>query len=138
MTAIKNAGTTKTSIRKVNRKALNLKKNYKIYVLAYKLADGKKITLATSITAHVVGRNNKTYTNAKAVKVKKSVFQLKKGKTARILADTVLAEKGKRKLTDVHAKEFRYASADKRVAVVSAKGKIKAVGKGKCSIYVYA
>ena len=49
-----------------------------------------------------------------------------------------MAEKGKRKLTDVHAKEFRYASADKRVAVVSAKGKIKAVGKGKCSIYVYA
>lgn len=138
VTAIKNAGTTKTSIRKVNRKALNLKKNYKIYVLAYKLADGKKVTLATSITAHVVGRNNKTYTNAKAVKLKKSVYQLKKGKTARILADTVLAEKGKRQLTDVHAKEFRYASADKRVAVVSAKGKIKAVGKGKCSIYVYA
>lgn len=138
VTAIKNAGTTKTSIRKVNRKALNLKKNYKIYVLAYKLADGKKVTLATSITAYVVGRNNKTYTNAKAVKIKKSVYQLKKGKTARILADTVLAEKGKRKLTDVHAKEFRYASADKRVAVVSAKGKIKAVGKGKCSIYVYA
>ena len=52
--------------------------------------------------------------------------------------DTVLAEKGKRQLTGFHAKEFRYASDHKRVAVVSAKGKIKAVGKGKCSVYVYA
>lgn len=138
VTAIKNGKITKTSIKKVNRKALNLKRNYKIYVLAYKLADGKKITLAKSITAYIVGKNNKTYTNAKAVKVKKSVYQLKKGKTVRISADTVLAEKGKRQLTDVHAKEFRYASDDKRVAVVSAKGKIKAVGKGKCSVYVYA
>ena len=52
--------------------------------------------------------------------------------------DTVLAEKGKRQLTGFHAKEFRYAGDDKRVAVVSAKGKIKAVGKGKCSVCVYA
>ena len=138
VTAIKTPKKTKTSIKKVNSKALNLKKKYKIYVLAYKLADGKKVTLAKSITAYIVGKNNKTYTNAKAVKVKKSVYKLKKGKTARISADTVLAEKGKRQLTDVHAKEFRYASDDKRVAVVSAKGKIKAVGKGKCSVYVYA
>lgn len=138
VTAIKNPKTTKTSIKKIDKKALNLKKNYKIYVLAYKLADGKKVTLAKSITAYIVGKNNKTYTNAKAVKLKKSVYQLKKGKTARISADTVLAEKGKRQLTDVYAKEFRYASDDKRVAVVSTKGKIKAVGKGKCSVYVYA
>ena len=138
VTAIKNAKITKVSIKKVNRKALNLKKNYKIYVLAYKRADGKKVTLAKSITAHIVGKNNKTYTNAKAVKLKKSVYQLKKGKTARISADIVLAEKGKRQLTDAHTKEFRYASDNKKVAVVSAKGKIKAVGKGKCSVYVYA
>lgn len=138
VTAIKNAKKTKASIKKVNRKALNLKKKYKIYVLAYKLADGKKVTLAKSITAYIVGKNNKTYTNAKAIKVKKSVYKLKKGKTARISADTVLVEKGKRQLTDVHAKEFRYASDDKRVAVVLAKGKIKAVRKGKCLVYVYA
>ncbi len=61
-----------------------------------------------------------------------------KKETARISVDTVLAKKGKRQLTGFHAKEFRYAGDDKRVAVVSAKGKIKAVGKGKCSVCVYA
>lgn len=135
---VKKARTTKVAVRKVNGKALDLKKNYKVYVLAYKLADGKKITLAKTITAHIVGKNNKKYTNAKAVKLKKSSYTLKKGKKAKILADTVLVEKGKKQITNAHAKEFRYACTDKNVAVVSAKGIIKAVGKGKCIIYVYA
>lgn len=138
ITAVKSGKTTKITLKKVNGKTLDLKKNYKIYVLAYKLADGRKVTLAKTITAHIVGKNNKTYTNAKAVKVKKNFYTLRKGKTAKISASTVLVEKGKKQLTDAHAKEFRYASTDKKVAKVSAKGKIKAVGKGKCTIYVYA
>ena len=138
ITAVKSGKTTQITLKKVNGKALDLKKNYKIYVLAYKLADGKKVTLAKTITAHIVGKNNKTFTNARAVKVKKKSYILRKGKTAKISASTVLAQKGKKQLTDAHAKEFRYASTDKKVAKVSAKGKIKAVGKGKCFIYVYA
>lgn len=138
ITAVKSGKTTKISLKKVNGKSLDLKKNYKICVLAYKLADGKKVTLAKTITAHIVGKNNKTYTNAKAVKVKKNSYTLRKGKTTKISASTVLVEKRKKQLTDAHAKEFRYASSDKNVAEVSAKGKIKAVGKGKCLIYVYA
>lgn len=138
ITPIKKGGTTKATIKKVNGRALDLKKNYKIYVLAYKLVDGKKITLAKTITAHVVGKNNKKYTNAKAVKVKKSSYILKKGKTAKISASIVLVDKGKKQLTNAHAKKFRYAVTDKNVAKVSANGKIKAVGKGVCTIYVYA
>ncbi len=138
ITAVKGGKTTQITLKKVNGKALDLKKNYKIYVLAYKLADGKKVTLAKTIAAHIVGKNNKTFTNARAVKVKKKSYILRKGKTAKISASTVLAQKGKKQLTDAHAKEFRYASTDKKVAKVSAKGKIKAVGKGKCFIYVYA
>ena len=34
--------------------------------------------------------------------------------------------------------EFRYATSDSKVAVVSKNGKITAKGKGSCSIYVYA
>ncbi len=138
ITAVKSGKTTQITLKKVNGKILDLKKNYKLFILAYKLADGRKVTLAKTITAHIVGKNNKTYTNAKAVKVKKNSYRLRKGKTAKISASTVLVEKGKKKLTDAHAKEFRYASTDKKVAEVSAKGKIKAVGKGKCTIYVYA
>lgn len=138
ITPIKNGKTTKTKVKKVNGKALDLKKNYKVYVLAYKLVDGKKVTLGKSLTAHIVGGKNAKYTNAKAVKVKKKSYSLKKGKTAVIKATSVLVSKGKKKLTNAHEKEFRYASSNKKVATISAKGKIKAVGKGSCVIYVYA
>ncbi len=138
ITAIKSGKTTKVTVKKVNGKSLNLKKNYKIYILAYKLAGDKKITLGKTITAHIVGRKNAKYTNVKAVKVKKSSYRLKKGKTAQIKAKTVLVSRNKKQLTNAHAKQFRYATSDKKVATVSKKGKIKAVGKGSCTIYVYA
>lgn len=136
--AIKGGKTTKATIKKVNGKALNLKKNYRVYILAYKLVDGKKITLAKTITAHIVGKNNTKYTNVKAVRVKKSTCTLKKGKTAKIKAATTLVEKSKKQLTNAHARQFRYASDNKKVAAVSAKGTIKAIGTGRCTIYVYA
>lgn len=44
----------------------------------------------------------------------------------------------KKPLSDKHAKTFRYASRNKKIATVSKNGKIKAVAKGKCTIYVYA
>lgn len=138
ITAIKNGKTTKVTVKKVNGKPLDLKKNYKIYVLAYKWVNGKKVTLGKTVTAHIVGRKNAKYTNVRAVKVKKSSYSLKKGKTVTIKASTVLVSKGKKQLTNAHAKQFRYASTNKKVATVSAKGKIKAVGKGSCIIYVYA
>ena len=138
ITAVKSGKTTNVIVKKVNGKPLNLKKNYKIYVLAYKLVNGKKVRLGKTVTAHIVGRKNTKYTNVKAVKVKKSSYILKKGKTATIKARTVLVSKGKKQLTNAHAKQFRYATNNKKVATVSKKGKIKAVGKGTCTIYVYA
>lgn len=138
ITAVKSGRKTKVTVKKVNGKPLNLKKNYKIYILAYKLVDGKKVTLGRTVTAHIVGRKNAKYTNVKAVRVKKSSYSLEQGGTAVIKASTVLVSKGKKQLTDAHAKEFRYASTNQEVATVSAKGKITAVGKGTCIIYVYA
>ncbi|MDE6760664.1 MAG: Ig-like domain-containing protein, partial [Lachnospiraceae bacterium] len=138
ITAVKSGKTTKVTVKKVNGKSLNLKKNYKIYVLAYKLVDNKKVTLGKTVTAHIVGRKNTKYTNVKAVKVKKRSYSLKKGETVKIQASTVLVNKSKKQLTDAHAKEFRYATSDKKVATVSKQGKIKAAGKGTCTIYVYA
>ena len=138
ITAVKSGKTTKVTVKKVNGKSLDLKKNYKIYVLAYKLVDDKKVTLGKTVAAHIVGRKNTKYTNVKAVKVKKRSYSLKKGETVKIQASTVLVTKSKKQLTDAHAKEFRYATSDKKVATVSKQGKIKAVGKGTCTIYVYA
>lgn len=138
ITAIKGREVTEVVVKKINGKPLNLKKNYKVYILAYKLEGGKKVTVAKSITAHVAGRKSAKYTNVKAVKVNKSSYSLKPGQTATIKASTVLVDKSKQQLPDVHAKEFRYATSNKAVATVSKNGKITAVGKGTCTIYVYA
>ena len=130
---------TKIVITKVNGKKLDLKKNFKVYVRAYKkLENGKKVTLGKTITAHIVGRKNTGSTNVKEVKVSKSSYTLKVGKSATIKAKTVLVDKKKKQLSNAHAKQFRYASSDKKVATVSSKGKITAVSKGSCVVYVYA
>ena len=130
---------TKVSVTKINGKKLNLKKNYKIYVVAYKVVDGKKVTLGRTITAHVVGRLNTKCSNAKDINItSKTKLTLKKGKTSVIKATTVLVTPGKKQLGNGHAAEFRYASSDKKVATVDKTGKIKAVGKGECIIYVYS
>ena len=55
-----------------------------------------------------------------------------------IKAKTNRVAKKKKLLTDSHAKEFRYASTDKKVATVSKTGIIKAVGSGTCTVYVYS
>lgn len=136
MTSIKNGKTAKATVSKVGGKALNLSKIYKVYVLAYRMEDGRKAVLGKSMTAYIAGKNNKKYTNAKAVKVKKSSYQMKKGKTAKIKAEAILADRKKKQLSGSGIRKFRYISTDKKVAVVSANGKIKAVDKGKCYIYV--
>lgn len=137
-TQVKSGKTTKLAVTKVNGKKLDLKKNYKVYVSAYKLDGKKKVKLGKTITAHIVGRKNSRNTNVKGIKLEKNTFKLTAGKTAKIKGKTVLVDKKKKPLSDAHAKELRYASSNKKVATVSASGKIKAVKKGTCTIYVYA
>ena len=129
---------TSLTIKKINGEKLSLTKNYKIYIKAYKNVEGKQVTLGRSITAHIVGRKNTTSTNVKGIKLQKSQFTLKKGKTATIKGTTIKVNTSRNQLSNAHAKELRYTTNDPTVATVSAKGKIKAVGKGKCTIYVYA
>ena len=128
--------TTKLVIKKLAGKKLNPKRNVKFYIVAYKTVNGKKVKLAKSLHVHVVGSANKSFTNIKSIKVTKKAYKLKKGKTAKIKAKLVLYKKGKKTLD--HEPKFRYATSNDKVAKVSKKGKIKAVGKGKCDIYVYA
>ena len=135
---IKNNKTVSATITKINGKKLNLKKNYKLYVIAYKLVDGKKLIQAKSITGHIVGRKNVAYTNVKAIKLTKTKYTIKVGKTDKIKAKTVLVDKTKKQLSDAHAKEFRYASSNKKIATVDKNGKIKGVKAGTTTIYVYA
>ncbi len=136
--SVKNGKMTKINIKTINGKKINLKKSYKLYVTAYKFINNKKVVLGKSIIAHNAGIKNKKYTNAKNIEVKKASYSLKKGKTAKINASTILVDKNKKLLSDNHAKEFRYTTSDKSIATVSLSGKIRAVRKGSCIIYVYA
>lgn len=131
--------TVKATITKINGKKINPKKNFKLYVAAYKMVEGKKEILAKTITGHVVGRKNTKYSNAKNIKItSKTKVSIKQGKTSKIKAKTVLVSKGKKQLSDAHAKEFRYASSNKSIATVNKNGKIKGIAKGTCIIYVYS
>ncbi|MCI5501561.1 MAG: Ig-like domain-containing protein [Lachnospiraceae bacterium] len=96
------------------------------------------MSFGRSITAHIVGKKNTKETNVKGIKLNKTSFSLKVGKKATIKGKVILVDKTKKPLSDGHAKEFRFASSDKKVATVTEKGVIKAVGKGTCTIYVYA
>lgn len=139
-TKIKALSGSKTSMTftKLNGSKLNLKKNVKVYVVAYRKVNGKETKLARSITAHIVGTKNTKYTNVKKIKLSKSKYTLKVNKTATIKAKIVLVDKKKKQLSDSHAPEFRYASSNTKVATVNKSGKITAVKKGTCYIYVYA
>ena len=129
---------TSMTFTKLNGSKLNLKKNVKVYVVAYRKVNGKETKLARSIMAHIVGSKNAKYTNVKKIKLYKSKYTLKANKTATIKAKIVLVDKKKKQLSDSHAPEFRYASGNTKVATVDKNGKIAAVKKGTCYIYVYA
>lgn len=135
---VKNGKTTKLVVKKLNKKKLDLKKEYRIYVVAYQKNKGKKVILAKTITAHVVGRLHKKATNVKEIKLAKTSYNLKRGTKQAIKAKAVLMNKQKRQLSNKHAREFRFASGNPKVASVSTSGIIKAVGKGSCTVYVYA
>ncbi|MBO4997630.1 MAG: Ig-like domain-containing protein [Lachnospira sp.] len=135
---VKSASVTKVSVEKINGKKLNLKRNYKVYIAAYKIVNGKKVVIGKTPIGHIVGKNNYAYTNVKQIRLAKSEFTLKEGDTAKITATTVLVDKKKKQLSDAHAEQFRYATGNKKVATVSGEGEIMAAGKGDCTIYVYA
>ncbi len=134
-----NREVTSVTIKKINGKKLNLKKNYKIFVVAYKNVAGKKKRLAKSIVAHIVGAKNTRYSNPKELTITSDTdVTLEKGKTSTIKARVILANAKRKSLSDVHAPMFRYASSDKKIATVDKKGKITAKKQGSCLIWVYA
>ena len=105
---------------------------YKYVVAAYKVADGKKVTIGVSKTIHAATTGGK-YGVAKSVKVNKSKITLKKGKKFTIKAKEI----GTGRKIKRHRK-IAYESDDPEVAAVSKKGVVKAKRKGRCYVYVYA
>lgn len=138
LNSVNDGEVTTVTVKKVNGKALDRTKSYKVYVVAYKTVDGEEVILGRSIIAHFAGSKNKRYTDVKNIKLDKSSYDLGVGETAQIDASVVLKNKDKEQLSENHTREFRYATNDKSVATVSKSGEISAVGTGSCTIYVYA
>ena len=132
--------TTKTStvVTKIGGKKINLKKNFKVYVVAVKKDGSKKTQLAKTITGHIVGSKNTKYTNVKSITLKTKTISVAVGKTSKIKAKTVLVNKKKKQLSDAHAAELRYASTDESIAIVDKNGNVKGVSAGTTTVYVYA
>ena len=135
---VKAGSAGKKTVTKLNGKSFNKNKTYKAIVKAYRSVNGKEIHLGTSKTIHVVSDNNKKYTNAAKINVRKKTYKLKKGKTAVIKASIVKQNKKKKLLSSGHGAELRFISSNKKVATVTKKGKIKAKKKGTCYIYIQA
>lgn len=138
LSQVKGGGRTRITVKKINGRKLDTKKNYKLYVEAYRWKDGKKITVARTMTVHIAGRGSKKYTNVKKIRVKKTSYVLKRGGALTLKPEAVLFDKRKKQLSAEHTKEFRYISSNGKVAAVTAGGKVKAKGSGNCAIYVFA
>ena len=133
----KNVKTVKTrALRRYTVKKLSPGKSYKAYVKAYILKGGKKQYVRTSPSVHVfTSGGTKKYTNPKGISLKPKTAKLKTGGT--LIIGAKVSKLSKKKKLATHVALLRYKSSDKKVAAVNAKGTIRAVGKGTCSIYVY-
>ena len=109
--------------------------SYRYYVKAWTMVNGKKTYLKTSNSIHVI-TNGGEATNIKKVTVSKSDITLEKKKTKKLKIKSVYAKKNKKLLN--HTAKYIYSTTNKKVATVSKKGVVKAVGKGTCYIYVRA
>lgn len=134
---IKKNTTTKTSVAKIDGKKINQKKNFRVKVYAYKMVNGKKKIIAKTITAHLAGTKSVKYTNPKALKLTKSTYSIKVGKTSKIKAKVTLKNSKKKLLPKSHAAKLRYKSSNTKIATVNKNGTIKGKKKGTCYIYVY-
>ena len=127
------ASATTTSFTKIDGRKLKPTKNVKAYVVAVG-ANGK--ILATSIEGHAAGVQSRSFSNPKKISVGASTITMKKGTSRQINGKITLENPKKRGLG--HMRTLRYASSNSHIARVNIRGKITAVGKGTCDIYVYA
>ena len=124
--------------RVYTRKNLKTYHNYKYYVAAYKIKNGKKVVVRNSVTVHsVCGNTSARSTNVKSVKVKKHAVTLKKGKTYKVKATISKVNKKRAFLDATHCGLLRYLTADSKIADVNYNtGVIKAKKAGKTMVYV--
>ena len=120
----------------LNLKKLKKGKYYKYFVVAIAKYKGTTKVIASSKTVHIATKGGKVgnYKSVKLKNVKKNKVSIKKGKTFKIKAKSIVQSK---KLKVKKHRTFRYESTNSKVAKVNQKGKITAKKKGTCFVYVY-
>ena len=109
---------------------------YKYYIKAYKVVDGKRVTISTSKEIHfVTDVKGYKYGNPTNVTLSVKKYTLSKGKTFN-LKNRVKVYSSKKVL--LHTDKIRYVSSDSSIAKVNSKGKITAKKAGSCNIYAIA
>ena len=131
-----NGNTTSFKITTLGGKKIDVSRCLNAYVVAYKLVNGKYVKITNSFSMHIAGINNKTYTNAKAINIKNNVITLALNKSTTLKPTLVKANNTKKMIN--HKPAFRYQSTNTKVVKVDANGKITAVGKGTCTIFICA
>ena len=133
----KKLGTTEGTVFRFEHK-VNGEKTYKYYVEAYATdADGNEVLLDRSLKCYVAGAANSLKTDTNQVRIKgDETLSAKKGEVIKLSVVRTLNEEKEADIATGKIKALRYVSTDKNVAKVSKNGKITAVGKGRCFIYV--
>ncbi|WP_026665450.1 Ig-like domain-containing protein [Butyrivibrio sp. FC2001] len=122
-------------IKKLKGKKLDLKKNFKLYLVAY---DNNGNEIGKTPTAYFAGKNSDKYTNPKSIKVSNSNVSVAVGSSVKVNATIKLEDKKRKELPKKHAAKFRYRSTKDSIATVDKKGNIKGIAPGTCTVYVYA
>ena len=131
----KKVGTVKSGKLSMSHKKLKKDHEYKYFVVAYKMVEGRKIYIARSNDVHVALKQAST-TNAASIKVNRTEIALSVGKTFQLKC-SLKAEDSRKDLVS-HTSPFRYYTTNSKVATVNKDGVIKAKGKGVCTIYILA
>ncbi len=128
----------KITFRKLKGRKIDRKRNFKLYVRAFRIENGKKIQITKTMTGHIVGNRNFRFTNPKGIRLTRKTMTLKVGQKAKIKAKVLKVSKKKNFLPRDHAPMFRYTTSNKKVAAVDRSGRITAKKAGTCYVYVYA
>lgn len=125
-------------LRTVSKKVLRWKRtglkkgtSYRYYVEAYKLIDGKRVSLSKSLPAYSTTKGGK-YGNPVKLRTKRSLVSVKSGKKIK------LNVKAAGKKMNKASKKVRYISANPSIAKVSKKGIVTGGRRGTCYVYCVA
>lgn len=118
------------------QKSLKANQGYKYLVKAYRIKNGKQEIIARSYVVRTFAfQSDSQYANPTSIKIAKTNFTTKKGKSVKLEPKVVLPKEKKRKK---QGPEIRYISSDPSIATVTSRGKVIGRKKGSCSIYMIA